>query len=114
MLSLWHVFIKDTGMPCVVIMTCCVGAAMKEVVLCTAAGDGFGVSMMDLLKLPINERALETLLAGEWQVRGTDYIHNPQSVMDPFLGLTGFARCTWCTDSEARPGMQPLSCSFSS
>ena len=31
-------------------------------------GDGFGASMMDLLNQPINERALETLLAGDWQV----------------------------------------------
>ena len=96
-----------------VMMTYCVGAEKKEVVLFTAAGDGFGVSMMDLLNLPINERALETLLAGEWQVRGTDNIHNSQPVRDPFLGLTGFARCTWCTDTETRPGMLPLSCSFS-
>jgi len=26
--------------------------------------------MMDLLNLPINERALESLLAGDWQVWG--------------------------------------------
>ncbi|CAL8468213.1 g7752 [Coccomyxa elongata] len=32
-------------------------------------GDGFGGSMIDLLNQPINERALETLLAGDWQGR---------------------------------------------
>lgn len=31
-------------------------------------GVGFGASMIDLLNQPINERALETLLAGDWQV----------------------------------------------
>ena len=41
----------------------------------SAAGDGYGASMMDLLNLPINERALESLLAGEWQVGSLIYSH---------------------------------------
>ncbi|KAK9914983.1 hypothetical protein WJX75_003329 [Coccomyxa subellipsoidea] len=44
-------------------------AASEAATQLDPAGDGFGVSMMDLLNLPINERALETLLAGEWQGR---------------------------------------------
>ncbi|BDA43804.1 hypothetical protein COCOBI_04-8210 [Coccomyxa sp. Obi] len=90
-------------------------------------GDGFGASMIDLLNQPINERALETLLAGDWQGRFAEGLAScindrlaPQQQQEQLVQLAAQSAAaalpvydevemnTWMASLTGDPGMAAL------